>query len=165
MDDRDEKSLNKALKQETQKYHQLLVESLVVGVQVFVMSDKYQVPSAQLVALERVYWNMLYIFDEAECIDKCEESCLADGVAETFDFIYSHTLPDASSKCAIRLSLASMVKIHFNKFDGTGTIMEALEDVIQKHPDLASDLGRKISTHTNKRKGDSDNDMRKKQRT
>jgi hypothetical protein len=164
LDENDGNVVHKAYRgKKTPQFHQLLAESLAVAVQVYVIADKYQVPHAQLLALERLYRNMEYILDENECGSKCEEDCLADGVAEAIDFVYSHTTPDAISKCAIRQSLATMIKRHIEIFHGRSKILVALEHVIQEHTDLALDLGR--NSGANKRKGSVDEGARKMQRT
>jgi hypothetical protein len=142
IDVNDNKAAQKVSCGKTERFHRLLVQSLLLGLTIYVISDKYQVPSAQLLALERVYRNMAYIIDE-DCGD-CDGSCLPEGVATAFDYVYSNTAPDATSQRAVRQSLSNMIKEHVSKVQGTSKLLNALENVVRKHEDFASDVGRNV---------------------
>ncbi|KAI0132929.1 hypothetical protein BJ170DRAFT_265764 [Xylariales sp. AK1849] len=119
-----------------------LLRSLSDALRVYVMADKFQVPAARLLGLERFYRNVEQILDGG-CFE-CEADATGDvarrllaAAADTVDAVYENTAVDTD--CSIRAQLASMIRSHSPVFD-VEQVLQALEGVLRKHEDFVIDL-------------------------
>ncbi|KAK9791651.1 putative BTB domain-containing protein [Seiridium cardinale] len=122
--------------EDSDQFHYKLFQSLRDALYIFIMADKFFVPSAQLIAMERFYMNLELLLDWYNMAEHVLEELI-----EIIDELYTNTIPSKPPHDMLRRTLCNFLKRQCRRCPELGVkILQAATEVLRAHLDFARDM-------------------------